>query len=86
METGAVSFHKPHEVMFIKIEKIPEIVKALSKTKLEEYPDLKKSLEAHKADIDAIEREANRLLIAEQKADKAKILAKEKEKNDFFAM
>ena len=42
METGAVSFHKPHEVMFIKIEKIPEIVKALSKTKLEEYPDLKK--------------------------------------------
>jgi len=42
METGAVSFHKPHEVMFIKIEKDATIVNKISKTKRENYPDLKK--------------------------------------------
>ena len=51
METGAVSFHKPNEVMTIKIEKDAAIVKALMKTKREEYPDLKKSLEGHLLDL-----------------------------------
>ena len=42
METGAVSYHKPSEVMFIKIEKDAAIVKQITKTKVEAYPDLKK--------------------------------------------
>ena len=42
METGAVSFHAPHNVEYIKIEKDADIVKKISKTKREEYPDLKK--------------------------------------------
>ena len=51
METGQVSFHRPNEVMFIKIEKDAPIVKTLMKSKREEYPDLKKQLEEHKAEI-----------------------------------
>jgi predicted ribosome quality control (RQC) complex YloA/Tae2 family protein len=47
METGAVSFYKPHEVMFIKIEKDPAIINKISKTKKELFPDLKKCLEEH---------------------------------------
>ena len=64
METGAVSFHKPNEVMFIKIEKDAAIVKQISKTKVESYPDLKKQLEEHKADISEKERDAQRKLMA----------------------
>ncbi len=86
METGAVSFHKPTEVMFIKIEKDAAIVKQISKTKVEVYPDLKKQLEEHKNDISEKEREANRKLMAQTKEEKKVQLAKLKEKNDFFAM
>lgn len=67
MDTGAVSFHKPSEVMFIKIETDKQLVKTISKTKDERYPDLKKELEEHVASIVEEEREKNRALIAEQK-------------------
>ncbi len=86
METGSVSFHKPSEVMFIKIEKEAEIVKKLTKTKREEFPDLKKELEAHKADLDAKERAKNRALMDEQKQVKLKEKQAQKEKDDFFKM
>ncbi len=72
--------------MFIKIEKIPDIVKTISKTKREEFPDLKKCLEMHKAEIAEEEREQQRKLMAEQKAEKMKVAASEKEKSDFFKM
>ena len=76
METGAVSFHKPNEVMFIKIEKDAAIVKQISKTKIESYPDLKKQLEEHKSDISEKEREAQRKLMAQTKEEKKVQLAK----------
>ncbi len=76
METGAVSFHKPSEVMFIKIEKDAAIVNKISKTKKELYPDLKKCLEEHKAEIDAAEREINRAKMAASKEEKKQMLAK----------
>lgn len=60
-----MSFHKPNEVMFIKIEKIPDIVKAISKTKREEFPDLRKELDQHKAEAVEAAREAERKLMAE---------------------
>lgn len=53
METGAVSFHRPANVQFLKIEKDADIVKPLTKTKREEYPDLRKELEQHVAEIKA---------------------------------
>lgn len=86
METGAVSFHKPSDVMFIKIEKEADIVKKLTKTKREEYPDLKKQLEGHKAELDAKERAINRAKIDEQKVIKLKEKAEQKEKDDFWRM
>jgi len=64
METGAVSFHKPKEVMFIKIEVDKQIVKTISKTKEERFPDLKKELEEELASISAAQREKERALIA----------------------
>lgn len=76
METGSVTFYKPHEVMFIKIEKIAEIVNKISKTKKEIFPDLKKCLDEHKAEITAKEREANRILLEATKAEKKQIMAK----------
>ena len=72
--------------MFIKIEKIPDIVKTISKTKREEYPDLKKCLEMHKAEAAEEERETERKLMAEQKLEKMKLAAAEKEKSDFFKL
>ena len=86
METGSVSFHKPSDVMFIKIEKEAEIVKKLTKTKREEFPDLKKEMEAHKAELDANERAKNRALMDEQKQVKLKEKQVQKEKDDFFKM
>lgn len=62
--------------MFIKIEKIPEIVNKISKTKKELFPDLRKSLDEHKAEITAKEREANRILLEATKAEKKQIMAK----------
>lgn len=69
MDTGAVSFHKPKEVMFIKIEVDKQIVKTISKTKEERYPDLKKELEEEIASISAAEREKERALIMAQKEE-----------------
>ena len=84
METGQVSFHRPNEVMFIKIEKDAPVVKTLMKSKREEYPDLKKQLEEHKAEIAKKEREETRKQIDQAKAEKKATLAAEKEKSDFF--
>jgi hypothetical protein len=58
METGAVSFHSPHEVQFMKIEKEAALVKQLTKTKDEQYPDLKECLESHRRELQAVVREA----------------------------
>ena len=85
METGAVSFHKPNEVLNIKIEKDAAIVKALMKTKREEYPDLKKSLEAHVADLKKREALVEKQKFEAQKAIEKEKKAKEQEKTDFFA-
>ena len=41
MATGAVSFKDDKKVVKIAIEKNRELVKKISKTKSEEYPDLK---------------------------------------------
>ena len=72
METGAVSYHKPNEVMFIKIQIDKQIVKAVSKTKDERFPDLKKELEEHQASIAEEQRQKERALIAAQKEEKKK--------------
>jgi hypothetical protein len=84
MDTGAVSFHKPKDVMFIKIEVDKQIVKTISKTKEERYPDLKKELEEEIASISAAEREKERALINAQKEEAKKNQMAEKEKADFF--
>ena len=86
METGSVTFHKPHDVMMIKIEKDAPIVKQLTKTKREEYPDLRKMLEEHKAEISEAERLIVRQQIEKAKAEKKVIQEKEKERDDFFKM
>ena len=84
MDTGAVSFHKPKEVMFIKIEVDKQIVKTISKTKEERYPDLKKELEEEIASISAAEREKERALIMAQKEEANRGRMAQKEKDDFF--
>jgi len=49
METGAVSYHTPSDVLYMKIETDKDMVKKLNKSKDEQYPDLKTCLEEYKA-------------------------------------
>ena len=54
METGSVTFHKNSAVAHLTIEKDKEIVKAIMKTKREEFPNLEHDLRDHMAEVNRI--------------------------------
>ena len=67
MAEGEVTYHRPENVRRIKVEKNPQIVKQLERTRKELFPDLEHEQERRQKEIDRQKKKEFKKLASEKK-------------------